>query len=69
MTDAEQEEARRIVAAQASTSPADGDLSPEGSLRRAEGVCDVNGRRLGLERATPTGFPSHFPSQSWRARP
>ena len=63
LTDAEVEEAKRVIAAQASTRPAANkagviDLSPEGSLRRSEGVCGVDGRRLGVKLGEPLGFPS-----------
>lgn len=63
MTDSEREEARRVIAVQASTLPPANeagkiDLSPEGALRRASGLCGVDGRSIGHKITEPLGFPS-----------
>lgn len=58
MTDAELEEARRIIANQRSTMPEDGDIGPGGAWKRAEHVQTVGGRRVHDSLDGPTGFPS-----------
>lgn len=58
-SDAQREEARRIIAAQAATAPKDGNLSPEAALRRAS-PCGTDGKPLDLEGAAPVGFPSQM---------
>jgi hypothetical protein len=58
-TDAEVEEARRRIAAQASTVPADGDIGPGGAWERAKGVVGVDGRSHAHDSiGGPLGFPS-----------
>jgi hypothetical protein len=57
LTDAEVEEARRVIAVQAATAPPDGDLSPAGSWARAAYVVGVGGRKAHDYIDGPTGFP------------
>lgn len=58
MDEAEIVEARRIMAIQASTRPADGNIGPEGAWARAEHVQTVGGRRAHDTIDGPIGFPS-----------
>jgi hypothetical protein len=54
LSDAEVEEARRIIAVQAATAPADGNIGPEGAWGRAAGVV-THGNRA-HDRITHQGY-------------
>lgn len=57
LTDKQVEEARKVIAAQASTAPEDGDLSPQGALKRASGLRGATGHPINTASLTLLGFP------------
>jgi hypothetical protein len=56
LTDKQVEEARRVIANQASTIPADGDIGPTGAVKRVGQLIDVTGRPREIPHAGGLGL-------------